>query len=80
MIKRLLLKLLSNEDFAIQVFAKLFKPQLFSLSPNNAYILVIASPLSNAQEEALVATFPSSITLSLIHGASAQIIELTNEK
>jgi len=80
MIKRYLLHLLNSDtDFAFSVFNAILRPQLFTLDQKNTYILVLEQDISEKQLEALKNTIPASLTVGLITGGKATLVELTKQ-
>ena len=79
MLKKLLLKALRNDkEFAKEVSLEITKSQLFTLSRGNSYILVVEETLSDAELQSFVQEMPAHISLAVINGAKASLIELAN--
>ena len=77
MIKKLLLRVLrSDPDFAVEVWEAIGKPQLFQVDKKHMYILVVDVELSEKQVAAFKENVPANLNISLIHGASATLIDL----
>jgi hypothetical protein len=79
MIKKLLLNALRTDpEFALEVWGLIARPQLFDLNRQNAYIMVVDIPLSDKQVDLLTQNIPADMNFSIIHGAEATLVNLTN--
>ena len=79
MIKKWLLRALQNDkEFAREVSLEITKSQLFTLNRSNSYILVVEETLSDAELQSFVKELPGHISLAVINGARASLIELAN--
>ena len=78
-IKKTILKVFKDEDFAREIIRNVVRPNVLELDPDRKYILLLDSPIDLRAERAFVNNL-QGYDIVLLTGAKGQLIELSMEE
>lgn len=78
-IKKTILKVFKDEDFAREIIRNVVRPNVLELDPDKKYILLLDSPIDLRAERAFVNNL-QGYDVVLLTGAKGQLIELSMEE